>query len=211
MNTVRSSRPVRAGARPACRSSGYPSSRSSCRPPRAQRGVALAISLVLLVAMTVLGIATLAGTRLNEKVTSNAQQKSVAFEVAESAIDTVWSPLALLDSAASIPASDFETPAAIAPDGVAETLSSQFNQTRDSRSTLKVDGAVTIRFCGESPLPDGSSLDADESNGGMVGALFDVEGTAEIGNSATRSEHVQRGSLVRPRTGRGGGCVPPGT
>lgn len=178
-----------------------------------QRGVALAISLVLLVAMTVVGIATLSGTRLNEKVTSNAQQKSVAFEVAESAIDTVWNPDELIASVEAIPASEFDAPEAIAPDGVAETLSNDYDQTResDNRSTVDIEGSVTIRFCGESALPEGSSLDADESSVGMAGALFDVNGVAEIANSAARADHVQRGSLVRPRTGRSGACVTPGT
>ena len=196
---------------PCPRSRRTPAAALSRPSRRAQRGVALAISLVLLVAMTVVGIATLSGTRLNEKVTSNAQQKSVAFEVAESAIDTVWNPDDLIESVEDIPASDFEDPQAIAPDGIAETLSRDFDQTRDTRSTVDIDGAVTIRYCGESALPEGSSLDADESGAGMAGALFDVNGTATIAGSATRADHVQRGSLVRPRTGRGGGCVAPGT
>ena len=187
-------------------------SRSRRRVGRsAQRGVALAISLVLLVAMTVVGIATLSGTRLNEKVTSNAQQKSIAFEVAESAIDTVWDPADLMASVGSIPASGFDDPEPIAPVGVADELSNDFDQVRGARTTVDIGGAVTIRYCGESALPEGSSLDADESSVGMAGALFDVRGTATIEGSATNADHVQRGSLVRPRTGRGGACISPGT
>jgi len=49
-----------------------------------QEGVALVVSLVLLVAVTILGITTLSGTRLNHKITSNSQNKAIAFEVAES-------------------------------------------------------------------------------------------------------------------------------
>lgn len=177
---------------------------------RRQRGVALAISLVLLVAMTVVGIATLAGTRLDEKVTSNAQQKSVAFEVAESAIDTVWSATALMDSVGSIPREEFDDPAAIAPGGVSTELSTAFDQTKGAHKSIDIDGEVTIRYCGESPLPSGSDLSADESGMQLAGALFDVNGVATIVSSATRAEHVQRGALVRPRTGRRGDCVVPG-
>lgn len=54
-----------------------------------QQGAALAISLILLVAMTILGFATLNGTRLAEQVSSNAQQKSIVYETAESVIDAI--------------------------------------------------------------------------------------------------------------------------
>ena len=199
MNTARS--PIRSRSR-----SRRPVGRSG---RSGQRGVALAISLVLLVAMTVVGIATLSGTRLNEKVTSNAQQKSIAFEVAESAIDTVWDPADLIATIESI--SGFDNPEAIAPPGVAAELSNDFDQTSDTRTTVDIRGGVTIRYCGESALPEGSSLDADESGVGMAGALFDVNGIATIEGSAANANHVQRGSLVRPRTGRGGDCTPPGT
>ena len=190
---------------------GSATSRSGRVTRRDQRGVALAISLVLLVAMTVVGIATLAGTRLNEKVTSNAQQKSVAFEVAESSIDTVWDPAVLMGSVASIPEAEFDEPKAVAPSGVAKALSNGFDQKSASgeRSTVDIEGEVTIRYCGEG-APAGSSMSADESEVQMAGVLFDVNGVAEIHGSATRSDHVQRGSLVRPRTGRKGGCTVPG-
>ena len=177
---------------------------------RRERGVALAISLVLLVAMTVVGIATLAGTRLNERVTRNAQQKSIAFEVAESAIDTVWSAETVAATAASIPADEFDDPAPIELSESGVTLDEDFDQTLGDDTSVDVDGAVSIRYCGESPLPRGSSLSADESETRMVGALFDVNGVATIEGSATRSDHVQRGSLVRPATGRSASCTTPG-
>ena len=185
-------------------------SRGRPRSARPQRGVALAVALVLLAAMTVVGVATLSGTRLNEKITSNAQQKSVAFEVAESAIDTVWSAAGLIGSIGAVPADRFDAPEAVVPEGVAAGLSRDFDQTRGERSTLDIEGSVSIRYCGESRLPEGSSLDADESAVALAAALFDVNGVATIAGSATRADHVQRGSLVRPRTGRGGACTVPG-
>ena len=201
---------------PRARARRLPRSFRRPRSPRAQRGVALAISLVLLVAMTVVGIATLAGTRLSEKMSSNAQQKSVAFEVAESVIDTVWTPSALMASVGAIPESEFDEPAAVAPavEGVVEgvDLRGGFDQRigTDGHLSVDVDGEVTIRYCGESPLPRGSSLSADESDVQMVGVLFDVNGLARIDGSGTTSDHVQRGALVRPRTGRRGKCDVPG-
>ena len=181
--------------------------------PRRERGVALAISLVLLVAMTVIGVATLSGTRLNEKITSNAQQKSVAFEVAESAIDTVWNLPAIAASVASLPTDTLDAPAKVGPaDAVKQALLTDFDQTLGKVSSVNIDATVTIRYCGESALPEGTSLSADESELRMVGALFDVEGIARIAGSATRSEHVQRGAVFpAPATGRSGACVAPGS
>jgi len=176
-----------------------------------QRGVALAISLVLLVAMTILGVATLSGTRLNEKITSNAQQKAIAFEVAESAINSAWSVGSLVRSVKKIPASQFNGPDPVTASDLVPTLSKEFDQKNDKGAKVVDIGVdVTVQYCGESPLPDGSNLSADESDVQLVGLLFDVNGMAEIENSNTRADHVQRGSLVRPKTGRTGDCVIPG-
>jgi len=50
----------------------------------AQRGVALAVSLVLLLVMTIIGISSLNTTALEEKMSVNIQEDTRAFEAAES-------------------------------------------------------------------------------------------------------------------------------
>lgn len=59
---------------------------SILRPPRVHRGAALIISLVLLVLITILGIASLRGVVLEEKMASNYYDRSLAFQAAESAL-----------------------------------------------------------------------------------------------------------------------------
>ena len=180
-------------------------------PQCRQQGVALAISLVLLVAMTILGVATLSNTRLNEKITGNAQQKAISFEVAESAIYSAWSVDALMDIVEQIPVAQYNDPDPIEPAGLAASLSADLDQKNDDNvNVVDVDVELTIQYCGESVLPDGSNLSADESDVQLVGLLFDVNGVAEIDNTNTRADHVQRGALVRPKTGRTGDCVIPG-
>lgn len=180
------------------------------KAPARQEGMALAISLILLVAMTIVGIATMSGTRLNEKITSNSQQKAISFEAAESSIGTVWTVDDLLESVDEIPDGVFNNPDKVAPDGLASLLSADFDQTNANGVSVDIDAAVTIQFCGETSLHTGTSLSADESKLQMAGAVFDVNGVASIAGSKARSDHLQRGYIIRPKTGRTGACVTPG-
>jgi len=153
-----------------------------------QEGLALAVSLMLLVAMTIVGIATMKGTRLNEKISSNAQQKAISFEAAESSIATADYVVPLVDAAEL-----------------------DFNQSNQKGVSVEVAASVTVQYCGETDLPTGSSLSADESKLQMAGIMFDVNGRANISGSKAESDHVQRGYVVRPKTGRTGNCSVPGT
>jgi type IV pilus assembly protein PilX len=54
--------------------------------PRQQRGVALIIALVLLVVATLIGLAASRGTTLQEKMSGNTYDRSLAFQRAESAL-----------------------------------------------------------------------------------------------------------------------------
>ena len=53
---------------------------------RRQRGVALIVSLVLLVLATIIGLAGVRGTNLQERMSANMYDRSLAFQRAESAL-----------------------------------------------------------------------------------------------------------------------------
>jgi type IV pilus assembly protein PilX len=53
---------------------------------RSERGVSLLIVLVLLLVMTLLGLAILRGTMMEERMTANMYERSLAFQSAESAL-----------------------------------------------------------------------------------------------------------------------------
>lgn len=180
---------------------------------RKDKGVALVVSLVLLVVMTIVALATLSGTRLNERIASNAQQKAISFEAAESAISSTWSLDELLNYLKEIPADQYNNPDAIESATRNAALSAAFDQTAKSGTGLSVDITATasIQYCGETLRPAGSDLTADESGMRFAGALFDVNGTGRIAGSKAFSDHVQRGYVVRPQTGRTGDCVTPGS
>jgi hypothetical protein len=173
-----------------------------------QRGVALVVSLVLLVAMTILGVATLSGTRLNEKITSNAQQKAIAFEVAESAIASVWDKAYLSKAVTSNFSDDGNDPAPILSLDSDTGFSSDYDQDNNGKKIVDIDGTLTVQYCGE-VAPVGSDLNADQSAAQFVFMLIDVNSVAEVANSATRANHIQRGAATSAKTGRTGNCPKP--
>ncbi|WP_206606540.1 pilus assembly PilX family protein [Steroidobacter cummioxidans] len=54
--------------------------------PATQRGVALVVALVLLLVATVIGLASVRGTNLQERMSANMYDRSLAFQRAESAL-----------------------------------------------------------------------------------------------------------------------------
>ena len=55
-------------------------------PKRRQRGASLVISLLLLVALTVLGISTIRTTNLQERMAGNARDLNIALQGAEAGL-----------------------------------------------------------------------------------------------------------------------------
>lgn len=67
--------------------SAFPNLRSSRNPPRtAQRGMALAVALILLIVITLLGLAAIRGTTTQQRMTANFYDREVAFQNAEAGL-----------------------------------------------------------------------------------------------------------------------------
>jgi type IV pilus assembly protein PilX len=60
--------------------------RHRATPARRQRGATLVVVLILLLVMTLLGLASLRSTVLEERMTSNLLDRSLGFQVAESGL-----------------------------------------------------------------------------------------------------------------------------
>ena len=56
------------------------------RPPRQEHGTALVMALLMLLVLTLMGVATMNTTTLEEKMASNARERNLAFQAAESAL-----------------------------------------------------------------------------------------------------------------------------
>lgn len=176
-------------------------------PVRRERGVALVVSLVLLIAMTILGVATLSGTRLNEKRTSNAQQKSIAFEVAESGLASVWNADYLNAALTSDATNTGNDPVAITSPDEDTGLTSDFDQLTDAKG-VDIGGELSVQYCGEID-PVASDLSADLSATQLVFLLVDVNSVAQVANTSTEADHVQRGAVTSVKTNRTGNCPAP--
>jgi len=173
-----------------------------------QQGAALAVSLILLVAMTILGVATLNGTRLTEKVSSNAQQKAITFETAESALNTISSANDYQTRLRSTTMPNEPDPVIQAAEG--NQIGAELDQSNTLGTSVDVSAEVSIQFCGEQQLDD-TEMSADEDNPGKTGYVYDVMAVATIANSRARSDHVQREGLPGISFGLKGKCVAPGT
>lgn len=53
---------------------------------RRQRGVTLVVALMLLIAVTLLGLASMRGTGMQERMSANLYDRAIAFQAAESAL-----------------------------------------------------------------------------------------------------------------------------
>lgn len=147
----------------------------------------------------------LTGTALSEKIASNSQQKSIAFEAADSSIQSVWDPAYIRPQlAASVATDAAQSKPVKQPDSITGLLSDYDIQTQNG--IVDLSGEVTIQYCGETNVLAGN-LNADESSITLTGLMVDVTGTVNIENTNARSLVVKRGVLTAPRTGRSGSCV----
>ena len=158
-----------------------------------QQGSALLVSLLLLVAIAVIGLSSLAGTATNEMIASNMHQRSIGFQASESAIRSVWTMKDLLDNTPATPLND--------PPAQTITMATDFDQ-----GPVDIDASAQVQYCGENALPVGHSLSADESSMKLAAQIFNVNGIAAIHSTNVNTNHLQRGYIVRPVSGRTGNC-----
>lgn len=174
-----------------------------------QDGAALAVSLILLVAMTILGMSALNNSRLAERVSSNAQQKAITFETAESVLMDVSSAADYRQKLESSRTSSVE------PDPVfmnAETvgLAALLDQKGNGGTkSVDVDAELSIQFCGEGVV-NGTEMSSTLDQATLIGYLYDVNSIASINNSNANSDHVIRQAVAGLRVGSTGKCVLPG-
>ncbi len=162
---------------------------------RAQSGMALVVGLVFLVAMIMVGVASLRGTTLNEKMAANTQNKIISFQISESSIKRVWNVNTLLNNTLPTPFHD--------PPLQSVDMPSVFDEP-----PMDVAARADIQYCGEVALPEGTSLNANQSGVKPAVYSYSVNGNGQILVSNAFSQNEQRGVLTRPATGRGGNCPP---
>lgn len=113
--------------------------------PRRQRGVSLLVALILLVLMTVLGLAALRTTSLQEHMSANMIDRTAQFQAAESALRQAETAIT---NGVTVPSNGCSagvcaTPVAGAAD---RWLDSSFTGWQSSNGTGNRDSAITTRY-----------------------------------------------------------------
>ncbi|WP_456085437.1 pilus assembly PilX family protein [Marinobacter lipolyticus] len=135
-----------------------------------ERGATLIVSLIVLLVLTLIGIAGMNTSVMQERMAVNSQNSNRSFQAAESTVrslmDLVYANnLDLLRESMQN----------------ASGLSSEVNVTIDSGNG--VSGSYQARYLGEVIVTSGSSMDADESSNQLKGFRYELEGEANMTNT----------------------------
>jgi type IV pilus assembly protein PilX len=173
--------------------------------PQKQQGVALAVSLIFLVLITIIGVTSIRSTTMNELMAANAQQKSTTFQIAESVIEGVWDTGYILKNTPT----DLTNPPADVLDKDMNDI--PFNTMFDvpangTTAAINVTANATLQYCGEDFKLIGYQQSADESQPAFVAHIYSIHGIGNLAAAHASSDHDQRGYLVRPEAGRTGNC-----
>lgn len=163
---------------------------------RQQQGVALIVSLMLLVVLAIIGISGLSNTSLEERMSQNFQHSTIAFEAAESAIGKViFAGDAGNGVASEYPfydqANDPLYAAAVAGIGDTSTVKT-YNMDPYGHlggATLSVNAMVVYKA-------QGNCRGMSMGPGGNHCDHFDITSTATIDATGARQVHVQ--GIARP-------------
>ena len=131
-----------------------------------QSGAVLIVSLMLMLAMTLLSIASMSTSVVQEKMAANAQNSNLTFQAAESAV---------------------EAQVRTVLDGISTNLNNAMSAASGKGGIIPVNigtsdatATVQISYLGEIISTDGSSMNADESSTNLPGQRFELVGTGSI-------------------------------
>lgn len=141
---------------------------------KTQEGAVLIISLVVLLVITLIGVAGMNTSTMQERMAANAQNSNRAFQGAESSIGALLEKL--YDNDLSLLRDSMKT---------ADGLSAAENYTVDVGEG--VSGTFRAEFLGEIIITSGSSMDANESSTLLKGYRYELGGTAEMDGTGASS------------------------
>ena len=146
----------------------------SIAPVNRQQGAVLIVSLMLLLVMTLLSVASMSTSVMQEKMAANAQNTNRTFQAAESAVDAHVSIILGGNS-----------------DNLNEAMTSPTEQgvvMTVNIGTSDVTATAQIEYLGEIITTGGGSINADESSTLLNGHRFELVG---IGNIAAVQAQTQ--------------------
>ena len=153
---------------------------------QSQQGVALITGLLMLLIMSLVGIATMEGSMVQTSLASNTQLKTTSYHEAESALKRASSLDLMVEAMNDI-------------DG--KEISLDYVKSDNSSSNDIVDVKSKISYCGTLPSKNtqGLSLDANQAvnSSGYTYYVFDITSDVELkAKGSARSQHSQRNSRL---------------
>jgi type IV pilus assembly protein PilX len=138
-----------------------------------ERGAVLIVSLVVLLVLTLIGVAGMKTSVMQERMAVNAQNSNRTFQAAESSAGALLERL-MGNDLSLLRESMLAT----------DNLSSEVAFTVDAGNGVA--GTYQARYLGEVIISSGSSLDANESSTLLDGYRYELRGTATMtGTGAT--------------------------
>ena len=162
-----------------------------------QSGAVLAVSLILLLIMTMIGISAMSTTTLQETFSANAQHKATSFQAAESVIKTTWAVPIMGNAIGGVNV-------IIAPTNAFNSIN---NSNGGTPITTAVNSTAAVQYCGqvigsfktEMNARQGASIEAEHA--------FDVCGQATVTLANAQSIHAQGASIIGPGSASGVNCA----
>jgi len=148
-----------------------------------QRGMALVMSLVILMILTVLGITAMSTATLEEKMSGNTQESTRALEAAESGVNTALNTAGSLD-----PTYDCAKPAPLNALNVTALNSTAFSYGLGQSGAA----AVTSCYIQDGPPKRGSGYSSKVVSADSGGAAF----FAVVSTGSNRSAGAQARAVV---------------
>lgn len=155
--------------------------------------MALIVGLMLLLIMTILGIAAMRGTFQQERMSANNQQQTVTFQGAEAAIRSVMDELrAVMPSPSGTTQSILIT---ALNNGTSPTSTQLANTQRTATTGNSTTNSATMIFVGTSPMA-GFRMGVDSAS--YVAYNFMINATSTQANTSASSTHQQGIARVGP-------------
>lgn len=140
-----------------------------------QRGAALIVSLIVLLVLTLIGVAGMNTSVMQERMAVNSQNSNRAFQAAESTVSALTNQLYANDLSLLRESMQSAT----------EESSVVSVTTLDSGNGIT--GTYQARFLGEIIITSGSSMNADESSSQLKGFRYELIGEAEMANTGAEA------------------------
>ncbi|MCM0610991.1 PilX protein [Marinobacter sediminum] len=133
-------------------------------------GAALIISLIILLVLTLIGVAGMNTSVMQERMAVNSQNSNRAFQAAESTVGALTNQLYANDL-----------------DLLRESMQSASEESSKVEQTLDASNGVTgryqVRYLGEIIITSGSSMNADEGSSDLKGYRYELIGESEMANT----------------------------